>query len=230
MGLAEAQLLLDAAGIDLTEPEVNDLVERTEGWPAGLYLAALAMNAGSRHADIAQRFTGGDRFMGDYLRSEFLDRVSRADVSFLVRTSILERLCGPLCDVTVGASGSGRILDRLERSNLLVIPLDRRGEWYRYHHLFRDLLQAELQQREPEMITELHTRAAAWYEANRFPEAAIEHAQHAGDADRVARLGPRHHEPRLGERPARNRAALDRVVPRRTLTSRTTRRSPCTAP
>jgi LuxR family transcriptional regulator, maltose regulon positive regulatory protein len=109
-------------------------------------------------------------------------------VSFLVRTSILERLSGPLCDITVGATGSGRILDRLERSNLLVIPLDRRGEWYRYHHLFRDLLQAELQQREPEMIPELHTRAAAWYEANRFPEEAIEHAQDAGDADRVARL------------------------------------------
>ena len=145
MDRAEAQLLLDAAGVELAEPDVNDLVERTEGWPAGLYLAALAMNAGSRHVDIAQRFTGGDRFMGDYLRSEFLDRVSRADVSFLVRTSVLERLSGPLCDVTVGATGSGRILDRLERSNLLVIPLDRRGEWYRYHHLFRDLLQAELQ-------------------------------------------------------------------------------------
>ena len=167
---------------------MNDLVERTEGWPAGLYLAALAMKAGSRHVDIAQRFTGDDRFMGDYLRSEFLDRVSRADVSFLVRTSVLERLSGPLCDVTVGATGSGRILDRLERSNLLVIPLDRRGEWYRYHHLFRDLLQAELHQREPEMIAELHTRAAAWYEANRLPEEAIEHAQQAGDADRVARL------------------------------------------
>ena len=188
MDRAEAQLLLHAAGVELAEAYVHDLVERTEGWPAGLYLAALAMNAGGLHIDDAATFTGGDRFMGDYLQSEFLDRVSRADVSFLVRTSILERLSGPLCDVTAGAKGSGRVLDRLERSNLLVIPLDHRGEWYRYHHLYRDLLRAELQQREPEMITELHARAAEWYEANGFPEAAIEHAQHAGDADRVARL------------------------------------------
>ena len=188
MGAAEAQLLLDGAGIAVAERDVFDLVERTEGWPAGLYLAALAMNAGSSRADIVQPITGGDRFIGEYLRSEFLDRVSRADVSFLVRTSILDRLCGPLCDVTVGASRSARTLDRLERRNLLVIPLDRRGEWYRYHHLFRELLRAELQQREPEMIAELHSRAAAWYEANGFPEQAIDHAQHAGDASRVARL------------------------------------------
>ena len=115
-------------------------------------------------------------------------RVSRADVSFLTRTSILDRMSGPLCDVTVGGKGSSRVLDRLERRNLLVIPLDRRGEWYRYHHLFRELLHAELMRREPDMVPELHTRAAAWYEANNLPEAAIEHAQHAGDADRVARL------------------------------------------
>ncbi|MGH8977169.1 MAG: hypothetical protein ACRDV7_03760, partial [Acidimicrobiia bacterium] len=101
MDHAEAQSLLGSAGIALAESAVRDLVERTEGWPAGLYLAALAMNAGGSHIDVAQTFTGGDRFMGDYLRSEFLARVSRADVSFLVRTSILERLTGPLCDVTV---------------------------------------------------------------------------------------------------------------------------------
>ena len=134
------------------------------------------------------RFTGDDRFIGDYLRSEFLQRVSRADVSFLTRTSILDRMSGPLCDVTAGRTGSSRVLDRLERRNLLVLPLDRRGDWYRYHPLFRELLHAELTRREPDIVPELHSRAAAWYEANDLPESAIEHAQHAGDADRVARL------------------------------------------
>ncbi len=188
MTSAEASVLLHAAGIDVSEPEVEALVERTEGWAAGLYLAALAMKAGGSPGDIATTFTGDDRFVADYLRSEFLDHVSRADVSFLTRTSILERMSGPLCDVTVGAKRSARVLDRLERSNLLLIPLDRRGEWYRYHHLFRELLHAELVRREPEMLPELHTRAASWYELNGQPEAAVVHAQQAGDADRVARL------------------------------------------
>ena len=183
----EAQSLLVGAGVAFAEDLADELVDRTEGWPAGLYLAALAINAGSR-VESSFRFTGDDRFIGDYLRSEFLQRVSRADVSFLTRTSILDRMSGPLCDVTAGRTGSSRVLDRLERRNLLVLPLDRRGEWYRYHHLFRELLHAELTQREPDMVPELHTRAAAWYEANNLPEAAIEHAQHAGDVDRVARL------------------------------------------
>jgi LuxR family maltose regulon positive regulatory protein len=188
MDAREARLLLQAAGVRTTDADVEDLVEHTEGWPAGLYLAALAANAGSPQVAIGRTFTGDDRFMGDYLRSEFLDRVSRADVSFLTRTSILERLCGPLCDVTVGAMRSGRVLDRLERGNLLLIPLDRRGEWYRYHHLFRELLHAELLRREPETVTELHSRAASWYELNGLPEAAVVHAQHADDTERVARL------------------------------------------
>ena len=196
----------------LAEPDLDVLVERTEGWPAGLYLAALAINAGGAHVDVAHTFTGDDRFMGDYLRTEFLDRVSPADLSFLVRTSILERLSGPLCDATVGRKGSGHILDRLERNNLLVTPLDHRGEWYRYHHLFRELLHAELQLREPEIIPALHVRAAEWYEANGFPEAAIEHAQAAGDADTVARLVVAHLHRRDGERAHRHRPALVGVV------------------
>jgi len=188
MDTAEAASLLAGAGVRLEFAGVQDLVERTEGWPAGLYLAALAMNAGGRNGDAEFAFTGADRFMGDYLRSEFLDRVSRREVSFLTRTSILDRLCGPLCDVTVGRQGSGRFLDQIQRRNLLVIPLDRVGEWYRYHHLFRELLHAELARREPEMIAELHMRAASWCESNDLPEAAIDHAQQSGDADRVARL------------------------------------------
>jgi LuxR family maltose regulon positive regulatory protein len=146
------------------------------------------MNAGSPQVDVGSRFAGNDRYMGDYLRSEFLGRVSRADVAFLTRTSILDELTGRLCDATVGRKGSAAVLDRLERRNLLVIPLDRTGEWYRYHQLFRELLHAELQRREPEMVAELHVRAAAWHEANGLPETAIGHAQQAGDGDRVARL------------------------------------------
>ena len=107
MTSGEASALLHAAGVELAEAEVDALVERTEGWAAGLYLAALAINAGGSPGDIATTFTGDDRFMADYLRSEFLDHVSRADVAFLTRTSILERMSGPLCDVTVGTKGSG---------------------------------------------------------------------------------------------------------------------------
>ena len=126
--------------------------------------------------------------MGDYLRSEFLDRVSRAEVLFLTRTSILDRMCGPLCDAVVGGKRSSKVLERLESRNLLVVPLDRRREWFRYHHLFRELLSSELRRREPANVTELHLRAATWCETNGQPEAAIDHAQAAGDADLVARL------------------------------------------
>jgi LuxR family maltose regulon positive regulatory protein len=187
MNEEEGQSLLAGAGVELPAAEAAILVTRTEGWPAGLYLAALAIDAGSPRIDVGV-FAGNHRYMGDYLRSELLGRVSRADVSFLTRTSILDRLCGPLCDATVGGRGSGATLDRLARRNLLVVPLDRTEEWYRYHQLFRELLHAELNRREPEMISELHLRAAAWYEANGLVETAIGHAQQAGDIDRVARL------------------------------------------
>ncbi len=188
MGDVEASSLLAAAGTELGGEETHDLVERTEGWPAGLYLAALAMNAGSPPAEAVFSFTGDDRYMSDYLRAEFLDRVSRTEVSFLTRTSILDRLSGPLCDATLDTEGSGRLLEQLDRRNLLVVPLDRHREWYRYHQLFRQLLHAELTRREPSLIPELHSRAASWLEANGQPETAIGHARAGGDAGRVARL------------------------------------------
>ena len=109
-------------------------------------------------------------------------------MTFLTRTSILPRMRGPLCDATVGGTASAHVLEQLERRNLLVVPLDHRREWYRYHHLFRDLLRAELGRREPGIVPELHSRAAAWFEANGLVVEAIQHAQAAGDADRVARL------------------------------------------
>jgi LuxR family transcriptional regulator, maltose regulon positive regulatory protein len=188
MGEHEAASLLEGAGIEPVDEHVRDLVVRTEGWPVGLYLAALAVKAGSPYTDVGSTFTGEDRFVGDYLRSEFLDRLSPTEVSFLTRTSILDRMCGPLCDATLGRTRSSAVLEELEGRNLLVIPLDRHRDWYRYHRLFRELLAAELRRREPELVPELHLRAAAWYEANGRSELAIEHAQAGGDADCVGRL------------------------------------------
>ena len=182
----EATALLRQAGANVSVAEADELVRRTEGWPAGLYLAALAIQSGSPATGF--NFSGDDRLVEDYLHSELLARLSRSQVSFLVRTSILDRMSGPLCDAVIGGKRSARMLEELERHNLLVVPLDRRGEWYRYHHLLRQLLQADLRRSDPELVRELHSRAADWYEANGMAEAAVQHADAAGDTERLARL------------------------------------------
>ena len=184
----EARALLEGAGVGLADAEVAELVERTEGWPAGLYLAALAHKMGGPRAHAWAGFTGDDRFMADYLRSELLGQLPPERVAFLTRTAVLDRMSGPLCNAVLGTTGSSDVLAWLEASNLLLVPLDRQRRWYRYHHLFQELLLAELEQREPELVPELHRRAASWCEANGLPETAIDHAQAAGDPDRVARL------------------------------------------
>ena len=188
MGGAEVRVLLDAVGVRLRDTDHGQLIERTEGWPVGLYLAALAIKAGGPEETAGLRFSGDDRPMADYLGSELLSRLSEDEVSFLTRTSVLERRCGPLCDAVLGANDSGEVLRSLEGSNLLLVALDQRAEWYRYHHLLRDLLGAELRRREPDIVPRLHLGAATWYEANGLPELAIDHAKAAGDPDRVARL------------------------------------------
>jgi LuxR family maltose regulon positive regulatory protein len=188
MDQGEARALLDATGAGLSDPEVTELVGRTEGWPVGLYLAALARKAGGPRPAARFAFTGDDRFIADYLDAELLAHLPDELVKFLTRTAVLERLSGPLCDAVLAARGSSRVLEALEESNLLLVPLDRRREWFRYHQLFRELLLAELERREPELVAALHGRAATWWEANGRPEVAIDHAQAAGDADRVARL------------------------------------------
>jgi LuxR family transcriptional regulator, maltose regulon positive regulatory protein len=188
MGAVEAETLLQGAGVKAGEANLDDLLQRTEGWPTGLYIAALAMNSGTRQSAAGFTFTGDDVFMGDYLRSELLERISGAEVSFLTRTSVLDQMCGPLCDAVLGERGSAAVLEQMEARNLLVVPLDRHREWYRYHHLFAELLRAELRRREPEAAQDLHFRAAMWFEANAMPETAIGHAQAAGDYDRLARL------------------------------------------
>ena len=188
MNAEEARCLLEGAGAKLSDAVMQQVIDRTEGWPAGLYLAALALQAGGHELGVGVAFSGDDRLMADYLRSELLSHLDEGEVTFLTRTAVLDRMCGPLCDAVLGARRSASQLEELERSNLLLVPLDRRREWYRYHHLFRDLLYAELKRREPERLPELHRRAAAWCEANGLAEMAIEHAQAGADADRVARL------------------------------------------
>ena len=184
----EASSLLRNAGLTLGEEEVAELHQRTEGWPAGLYLAALYLREGGPFASAAVSFGGDDRLVSEYMESEFLSRISRRQRVFLTRTAVLERMCGPLCDAVLELGGSAAVLAELAGSNLLLVPLDRRGEWYRYHHLFRDMLLAELERREPGLIPVLRRRAAGWCLDNGMPEEALEYCMAAGDADGAARL------------------------------------------
>jgi LuxR family maltose regulon positive regulatory protein len=184
----EASSLLRDAGLVLEEQEVAELHRRTEGWPVGLYLAALYIREGAPFGRVAASFGGDDLFVSEYVESEFLSRISQQERAFLTRTSVLERICGPLCDAVLEQSGSAEALADLARSNLLLVPLDRRGKWYRYHHLFRDMLRAELDRMEPELIPVLRRRAAVWCVQNDLPEPALEYSIAAGDVDTVADL------------------------------------------
>ena len=188
MDQAEARQLLRAAGLDLADAEIAELTERTEGWSAGLYLAALSAKASGAAIKGVTAFRGDDRFLADYLRSELLSRLQPDELRFLTRTSVLERMSGPLCDAVLDSSSSAAELESLERSNLFMVPLDRTGEWYRYHHLFQELLRAELERGEPELVPDLLSRAAQWCEANGQPETAIGYAQAGDDVSLTARL------------------------------------------
>src|SRR5439155_888234 len=121
-----------------------ELHRRTEGWPAGLYLAALYLREGGPLASAVAAFGGGDRLVSEYMESEFLARISQQNRVFLTRTAVLKRMSGPLCEAVLELPGAHTILADLARSNLLLVPLDRQGQWYRYHHLFRDMVLAEL--------------------------------------------------------------------------------------
>ena len=185
---ADAASLLRAAGLVLGEEDVAELHQRTEGWPVGLYLAALYLREGGSPQGAAASFGGDDRFVSEYVDSEFLARISSSQRVFMTRTAVLERMSGPLCEAVLGVPASAAALTDLARSNLLLVPLDHRGEWYRYHHLFRDLLLAELERREPGLAPALRRRAAAWYLEHDLPEKALEYSILAGDVDSVARL------------------------------------------
>jgi len=180
----EAQALLIAAGAELTVEEAAQLNAHAEGWPAGLYLAALALADGTS----LESFGGDDRFVADYLRSEELSRATPEETEFLLSSAVLERMSGAYCDAVLERSDSSAMLARLEQDNLFVIPLDHRRAWFRYHHLFREMLRAELERREPAVVPELNRRAAAWCEANGRVEEAVEHLQAADDMAGLARV------------------------------------------
>jgi LuxR family transcriptional regulator, maltose regulon positive regulatory protein len=188
----EARAVLVHAGVDASDDTVGTLVRRTEGWPAGVYLAAQAIQTASDPAVAVRRLTGDDSYILDYFRDELLVRESPELVRFLMRTAALDQMSGALCDHVLGHSGSARRLAEAARRNLFVVPLDRRGEWYRYHCLVAEMLMSELRRREPGEESRVHRRAAEWYEEQGQPEKAIEHRLAGGDTLAAARLINRH--------------------------------------
>jgi LuxR family transcriptional regulator, maltose regulon positive regulatory protein len=185
----EATALLNGAlELGLDAGDIERLQGRTEGWAAGLQLAALSLTGRpDAHAFIAS-FAGDDRPIVDYLGFEVLDGQTEAIRAFLLHTSILDRLCGPLCDAVTGGEGSSARLDEFERLGLFLLPLDTKREWYRYHNLFAELLRAELARTQPELVATLHQRACAWYSERGLVPEAIQHATAAGDVAEASRL------------------------------------------
>jgi LuxR family maltose regulon positive regulatory protein len=188
LSLAEAEALLDATDLVLGEDDVKELHQRTEGWSAGLYLAALYLKEDGSPRSTVASFGGDDRFINDYMESEFLERISPRRRAFLTRTAVLDRMCGPLCEAVLDLPGSRATLADLARSGLLLVPLDPRGEWYRYHRLFREMLLAELHRQEPGLVPVLRRRAATWCLRNGLPEDALEYSIAAGDVEAAAGL------------------------------------------
>ena len=183
-----AAYLNEMMGLQLTAADVATLEGRTEGWIAALQLAALSLQGRDDVAAFIDGFAGDDRYIVDFLAEEVLQRQPGHVQQFLLQTSILDRLSGPLCDAVTGQDGSKAKLAALERGNLFLVPLDDRRQWYRYHQLFADVLHARLRDEQPDDVPELHRRASAWYERNDEPSEAIRHALAAGDFERAADL------------------------------------------
>ena len=186
--LAEARELFAAAGVELAEPALAMLVERTEGWAAGLRLAALSLAGHPDPERFAAEFSGSERTVAEYLLAEVLDRQTEEVRRLLLRTSVLERVNGELADLLTGDSGGERVLQDLEQANAFVVSLDAARSWFRYHQLFADLLQLELRRTEPGEVAALHELAAGWLAGHGFPVEAIRHAQAARDWGLAARL------------------------------------------
>jgi LuxR family transcriptional regulator, maltose regulon positive regulatory protein len=181
---AEAEELFSGfAGLDLDVTERHALEERTEGWAAGLQLAALALQRAEDPNGFVARFDGTERTISEFLFQEVLEHQPADLRDFLLRTSLLESLTASLCDAVTGRSDGAAMLHRLEAAQLFVVRLDPSGEWFRYHRLFADLLRSELRSAEPEAVGLVHARAAAWYEANDAPGAAMQHARATGDVE-----------------------------------------------
>jgi LuxR family maltose regulon positive regulatory protein len=191
-GQEASDLLNGSMGLQLPADDVERLVERTEGWAAGLYLSGLSLRDRPDRSAFVAAFHGNNRHIADYLGAEVLARQPAETRRFLLRTSILKRLSGPLCDAVLEAEGSAALLRELEDSNLFLVPLDDRREWYRYHHLFTELLRLELAGREPALLPILHQRAATWHRQAGNLDEAIHHASAAGEFAQAAALIARH--------------------------------------
>src|ERR687896_462744 len=183
-----AAFLNDAMGLDISAGDIAALEGVTEGWIAALQLAALSMRERKDVSDFIRSFSGGHRDVFDFLAEEVLQRQSEPVQTFLLETSILDSLSGPLCDAVTGRNDGQEMLERLERENLLVVPLDDERVWYRYHHLFADFLRGRLERERPERLTLLHVRASEWYEENALVAEAVWHALSASEHERAARL------------------------------------------
>src|SRR6202035_4795293 len=169
----EMRALFEAAEVWLSESALALLHERTEGWAAGLRLAALALTGHPDPERFAAEFCGSERTVAEYLLAEVLERQSEEVRRLLSRTSVLERVSGPLADLLTGGSGGGRILQELEQAGAFVVALDARRSWFRYHRLFADLLELELRHTEPAELAPLHCAAAGWFAAHGYPVEAI---------------------------------------------------------
>lgn len=185
LDVAGAEQIFAQAQVSLTRDLATTVTERTEGWPVGVYLAAMIASDSNGEA---LTISGDDRYVADYLYRESLSRLPGSLQRFLRRTAVLDQLCAPLCDAVVGVSGAQKRLRGLEASGLFLIPLDRRREWYRYHGLFREFLVGELRRVEPDVISKLHLRAADWYESNGSPAMAVEHLLSTIERDRCVQL------------------------------------------
>jgi LuxR family maltose regulon positive regulatory protein len=182
---AGAEQIFSLADVRLTPESAAAVTERTEGWPVGLYLAAMIAKDSSAEAVT---ISGDDRYVTDYLYREALMQLPESTQRFLRRSAVLDQMCAPLCDALLGESGAQQQLRMLEASSMFLIPLDRHRQWYRYHALFREFLLGELRRVEPEIICKLHLQAADWYESNGSPAMALEHLLNTAERDRCVQL------------------------------------------
>ncbi|HYO17974.1 MAG TPA: helix-turn-helix transcriptional regulator, partial [Dermatophilaceae bacterium] len=180
--------LNEATGLQLDAADVEVLEDRTEGWIAALQLAALSIQGRDDVRGLIARFAGNDRYLVDYLVEEVLTHQPEPVREFLLHTAVLDRLTGPLCEAVTGRGDGSHMLAALQRANLFLVALDDQRQWYRYHHLFADVLRARLLAEQPDLVPLLHQRASRWYEAHDSAEGAVRHALAARDFDRAAYL------------------------------------------
>jgi LuxR family maltose regulon positive regulatory protein len=184
----EVYSILASDGVQLSDDSISELVHRTEGWPAGIYLAALSLVGRPDAAEFVHHFSGNNRFVGDYLTEEVLSRQTDEVRNFILDMSILDRFSAPLCDYMRGSHDSATILRELKHTNLFLIPLDAEERWFRFHHLFGAVANSSLETEQPDRAVMLHGRAADWLSDNDYVDAAVEHALASGDGDRAAAL------------------------------------------